>query len=245
MIHNSANIDNVVNNFVRGAFEYAGQKCSATSRGYVPASKWGEIKAKLVEILPKLKVGQPDDTYSFLSSVIDSKAFTRITSYIERAKASESCEVLGGEYDDSIGQFIHPTIIVTKDPKYETMEQELFGPVLTIYVYEDSEFENVLDLIESTSVYALTGSIFANDRNVIRHASERLRECAGNLYINDKSTGAVVGQQPFGGARQSGTNDKSGAEFILSRWTSMRTIKENFEDLGNWGYPSVDGSQQK
>eukprot|EP01080_Neovahlkampfia_damariscottae_P001429 gene1429-12048_t len=244
LVHNSANMTSVVNNLLRSAFEYSGQKCSACSRAYIPSSKWGEIKSQLVTELPKLKVGQPDDTNSFLSSVIDSKAFQRITAYIERAKASESCEVLGGHFDDSVGQFIHPTIIVTKDPKYETMEQELFGPVLTIYVYEDSEFENVLDLLDSTSVYGLTGSIFANDRNIIRHASERLRDCAGNLYINDKSTGAVVGQQPFGGARLSGTNDKSGAEFILSRWTSMRTIKENFEDLEHWGYPSVDSSKK-
>jgi 1-pyrroline-5-carboxylate dehydrogenase len=243
LIHHSADMDSVVNNLVRSAFEYSGQKCSACSRAYIPSSKWGEIKEKLNKILPKLMIGQPDDPNSFTSSVIDSKAFKRITAYIERAKSSPLCEVMGGEYDDSIGQFIQPTIIVTKDPKYESMVDELFGPVLTVYVYEDSEFEDVLSLIDETSVYGLTGSIFSRDRNIIRMASDRLRDCAGNLYINDKSTGAVVGQQPFGGSRLSGTNDKSGAEFILSRWVSMRTTKENFEDLKHWGYPSVDSSK--
>jgi 1-pyrroline-5-carboxylate dehydrogenase len=242
LIHTSANLDSAVANTIRGAFEYSGQKCSATSRLYVPKCMWPDFKKKLLSELEHVKVGQPDDPTSFYSAVIDSTAFKNITGYIDRAKQSKSCEIIyGGTYDDSVGYFIQPTVILTTDPHYETMEKEIFGPVLTVFLYDEKDFDGVLKLIDTTSEYALTGSIFATDRAIINKVTKELRNSAGNFYINDKSTGAVVGQQPFGGARTSGTNDKAGSQLILSRWVSVRAIKENFNDLTKFEYPSVDG----
>jgi 1-pyrroline-5-carboxylate dehydrogenase len=244
-VHSSADINTVVNNTIRGAFEYQGQKCSASSRAYFPASLWNNgLKDKLLEEMKYVKVGQPNDPTSFMSAVIDEQAFDRITGFIDRAKNNKSTQILfGGNYSKEKGYFIDPTIILTTDPKYETMEKEIFGPVLTIYVYDDkadNALENTLKLIDETSPYGLTGSIFARDRYVIAKATAMLRNTAGNFYINDKSTGAIVGQQPFGGARISGTNDKAGSEFMLHRWVSIRSIKENMLELKDWGYPSVD-----
>lgn len=198
-----------------------------------------EFKTKFLEQMKLLKVGQPDDPTSFMSAVIDKKSFQKITKYIDDAKLHKDCEVFGGEYSDKVGYFIQPTLIITKNPKYKTMCEEIFGPVLSLYCYEDEEYSKVLELINDVE-YALTGSIFAKDREVITKSIEALQDSAGNVYINDKSTGAVVGQQPFGGARKSGTNDKAGSEFMLTRWVSIRTIKENFGELDHWKYPSVD-----
>jgi 1-pyrroline-5-carboxylate dehydrogenase len=241
LVHTSANVEHTVHNLIRGAFEYQGQKCSATARAYIPKKLWPEVKKRLLEELPKIKVGQPDDPKSFLSAVIDSTSFNNIKGFIERAKQTDACEIMyGGKCDDSTGYFIEPTVIVTKDPLSETMRDEIFGPVLTIYVYDEKDEDSVLKLIDNTAIYALTGSIFARDAKFINKATHALRNSAGNFYINDKSTGAVVGQQPFGGARASGTNDKAGSEFIMARWCSIRTIKENLRELEHWGYPSVD-----
>lgn len=198
-----------------------------------------EFKNKFLEQMKLLKIGQPDDPTSFLSSVIDKKAFNKISKYIDDARNDKDCEVFGGEYSDKTGYFIPPTLIVTKNPKYKTMCEEIFGPVLTLYCYEDNDYSKVLELINE-SEYALTGAIFAKDREVIQQSLGALQDAAGNVYVNDKSTGAVVGQQPFGGARKSGTNDKAGSEFMLTRWVSIRTIKENFGDLEHWKYPSID-----
>ena len=222
----------------------------------MPKSKWPLIKEMLVREVKKLKVGQCDDPTSFLSSVIDESAFKDITGFIDRAKKTDSCEIIvGGNYDKSVGYFVEPTVIVCNDPRSETMEKEIFGPVLSVFVYDDSKYDETLVLLDTTSEYSLTGSIFAKDRQVITHTSKMLQESCGNLYINDKSTGAVVGnitykliynsiiilgQQPFGGARSSGTNDKAGSEHIMTRWVSMRSIKENFRDTNHWKYPSVD-----
>jgi len=244
-VHPSADLENVVFNTIRGAFEYQGQKCSATSRAYFPASMWNNgLKEMLLEEVKKIKVGQPNDPTSFMSAVIDERSFDNITGFIERARNDKSTTILhGGSYSKDKGYFIDPTIILTTDPKSETMVKEIFGPVLTIYVYDDkapNAMEDVLHLVDETSPYALTGSIFAKDRVAISKAASMLRNTAGNFYINDKSTGAVVGQQPFGGSRASGTNDKGGAEFMLHRWVSIRSIKENFGQLSGLGYPSVD-----
>ncbi|KAL9643561.1 hypothetical protein ABK040_010174 [Willaertia magna] len=236
--------DNYITQTIRGAFEYSGQKCSATSRCYVPKSKWSQVRERLVEEVRKLKIGQPNDTTSFSSCVIDEKAFDRIAGYIDRAKQNPKCEiVVGGGYSKEIGYFVEPTIIHTQDPKSETMVQEIFGPVLSVYVYDDSSqtyLDEILRLIDGSCGYGLTGSIFARDRYVIDKCLNTLRHSAGNFYINDKSTGAVVGQQPFGGGRTSGTNDKAGSEFMLQRWVSLRAIKENFLPASHWGYPSID-----
>jgi len=239
IVHSSADVDHVVFNTIRGAFEYQGQKCSACSRLYVPSDLWPQIKEKMVNEIKKIKVGQPDDFEAFMCAVIDKTAFKDITGYIDRAKKSPECEIIvGGTYSDKIGYFIDPTVIVTKNAMYETMKEEIFGPVLSVYVYEASKFEDVLKLADQTTSYALTGSIFARDRKAVEIAYEALRHSAGNFYINDKCTGAIVGEQPFGGGRASGTNDKAGAMLNLLRWVSPRSIKENFIPVTDWRYPS-------
>ena len=237
-VHPSADAAPVKTAIVRGAFEYQGQKCSAASRAYIPASMWPELKGPLIEETASLTMGDVRDFSNFVNAVIDRKAFDKIKSYIEAAKASDDAEVIvGGECDDSVGYFVRPTIIVAKRPDYVSMCDEIFGPVMTIYIYPDEEWEETLALVDSTSEYALTGAIFAKDRRVIRHATDVLNQSAGNFYINDKPTGAVVGQQPFGGARGSGTNDKAGSMFNLLRWVSARSIKENFVSPTDYTYP--------
>ncbi|KAK5581559.1 hypothetical protein RB653_001595 [Dictyostelium firmibasis] len=237
-LHNSGDVENFVNNTLRGSFEYQGQKCSACSRAYIPQSLWPQIKDKLVAGVKSMKMGQSDDFSSFVSAVIDKNSFNNIQSYIEHAKASPDAEIIvGGKCDNSVGWFVEPTIILAKDPHYKSMEEEIFGPVLTIYVYEDSKFEETLQLCDQTSPYALTGAIFSTCRYAIATAHKYLKNAAGNFYINDKCTGAVVGQQPFGGARASGTNDKAGSSLNLLRWTTARTIKENFVPLTGFTYP--------
>src|SRR5688572_10265404 len=236
--HPSADPIAVAVALARGAFEYQGQKCSAASRAYLPASLWPAIKKRLVADLGSMKMGTPENFENFINAVIDEKAFDKITSYITQAKKAKGTKIIaGGGYDKSKGYFIEPTIILVDDPNYVTMCEELFGPVLTIYVYEDDDFKKTLTLLDSTSPYALTGAVFARDRAAIGLATERLRHSAGNFYINDKPTGAVVGQQPFGGARQSGTNDKAGSILNLYRWVSARTIKENFNPPKDYRYP--------
>ncbi|MFN7115901.1 MAG: L-glutamate gamma-semialdehyde dehydrogenase [Saprospiraceae bacterium] len=236
--HPSANPAAVATALSRGAFEFQGQKCSAASRAYIPSEIWDEVKKTLTEQVHSFKMGSPEDFTNFINAVIDERAFDKITSYIAEAKENPDTEIiLGGNYDKSNGYFIEPTVIVVKDPNYRTMCEEIFGPVLTIYVYEGKDFEKTLELLDKTSPYALTGAIFAKDRSIIALATEKLRHSAGNFYINDKPTGAVVGQQPFGGARGSGTNDKAGSLLNLIRWVSPRTIKENFVSPTDYRYP--------
>lgn len=236
--HASADLKVLNTALVRGAFEYQGQKCSAASRAYIPASLWDDLKVMMEADINSFKIGGTEDFSNFINAVIDEKAFDKITKYIDRAKASKDAEVIiGGEYDKSKGYFIKPTVILAKTPDYETLSEELFGPVLTVYVYEDAKFEETLKLVDSTSIYALTGSIIAQDRYAIDQATTALRNAAGNFYINDKCTGAVVGQQPFGGARGSGTNDKAGSMINLLRWVSPRTIKETFTPDTDYRYP--------
>ena len=238
MVHPSANADQVVTALVRGAFEFQGQKCSAASRAYIPASMWKEVKEKLVAQVNGIKMGDPEDFTNFMCAVIDKPSFDKLSMFIDNAKKDADAEVIaGGSYDDSVGYFIRPTVIETTNPRYITMEEELFGPVLTVYVYEDDKWEETLDILDDTSPYALTGAVFSNDRYATEYAVERLSQAAGNFYINDKPTGAVVGQQPFGGARASGTNDKAGSILNLFRWTSPRTIKENFVPPVEYRYP--------
>ena len=223
---------------LRGSFEYQGQKCSAASRAYVPQSVWGRISGPLCDEVRKITMGDARDFTNFMTAVIDQRAFDKISGYIERAKSSDSCDVIvGGGCDDSVGWFIEPTIIVTTDPNYESMVEEIFGPVLTVYVYEDGDFINVLDVCDKASPYALTGSIFATNDADIQTAFNALRFTAGNFYINDKPTGAVVAQQPFGGARASGTNDKAGGPLNLLRWISPRSVKHTLDIPQDWGYP--------
>ena len=222
----------------RGAFEYQGQKCSAASRAYIPQSIWPAVKEQLEKDLASFKMGSPEDTSNFVSAVITEGSFDKLAKAIDAAKASNEAEVvIGGGYDKSVGWFIEPTVIVTTNPKYDTMETELFGPVLTIYVYEDAKWTETLQLVDETSPYALTGAIFSQDRYAIEEATKALENAAGNFYINDKPTGAVVGQQPFGGARASGTNDKAGSVLNLLRWVSPRTIKETFVPPTDYRYP--------
>jgi 1-pyrroline-5-carboxylate dehydrogenase len=241
MIHKSAEVEMTATAIVRGAFEYQGQKCSAASRIYVPSNLWPAIKEKMIADMATFKMGPTEDFGNFINAVIDEKSFDKIANYIEEAKKDDNCEIIaGGTYDKSSGYFVAPTVIVTKDPKYKTMCEEIFGPVLTVYVYDAEKFEETLALVDSTSEYALTGSIIAEDRYAIELATKKLRNAAGNFYINDKPTGAVVGQQPFGGARASGTNDKAGAMVNLLRWTSMRTIKETFAAPTDYRYPFLD-----
>lgn len=237
-VHNSADIDEVAAATVRGAFEYQGQKCSAASRMYVPKSIWPDLKDAILAMVNEIKMGDVTDFTNFMNAVIDEPAFTTITEYINFAKASNEAEIItGGGYENSKGYFIEPTIILTTNPKFKTMAEEIFGPVLTIYVYDDNNFEETLWLCDQTSPYALTGAIFAKDRYAVVLATKILRNAAGNFYINDKPTGAVVGQQPFGGARASGTNDKAGSMLNLIRWVSARTIKENFVPPKDFKYP--------
>jgi len=236
--HNSADVDALVVAAIRGAFEYQGQKCSAASRMYIPKSIWSEFKEKYVSEIKKIKMGDVEDFTNFMSAVIDKNAFDSITNYITFAKDSKEAEIItGGNFDDSKGYFIEPTTIVTTDPKFKTMEEEIFGPVLTIYVYNDNKFDEALQLCDETSPYALTGCVWAQDRKAILKMSNKLRDAAGNFYINDKPTAAVVGQQPFGGGRASGTNDKAGSGMNLMRWMTARTIKETFEPPKDWRYP--------
>lgn len=240
-VHKSAQVAPVVTALVRGAFEYQGQKCSAASRAYIPTNLWDEIKEGLVNQVSELKMGSPEDFTNFVNAVIDKNAFDTIKSYIDYCKESSDCEILvGGQCDDSVGYFIEPTVVLAKTPDFKTMEEEIFGPVLTIYVYDADKFEETLELCDRTSPYALTGSIFAQDRQAIRKAEAVLSHAAGNFYINDKPTGAVVGQQPFGGSRASGTNDKAGSLLNLLRWTSPRTIKETFVPAENYRYPFME-----
>ncbi len=237
-VHNSADVDALVTAALRGAFEFQGQKCSAASRMYIPKSLWKEFKEKFVAEVGKIKMGDVEDFTNFMSAVIDKGAFKSITDYIKYAKDSKEAEIItGGNFDDSKGYFIEPTTIVTTNPKFKTMEEEIFGPVLTIYVYDDNKLEETLTLCDETSPYALTGAIFAQDRNAIVKMSDRLRNSSGNFYINDKPTGAVVGQQPFGGGRASGTNDKAGSAMNILRWMTARTIKETFDPPKDWRYP--------
>ena len=238
MVHPSADACEVSTALVRGAFEFQGQKCSAASRAYIPESLWETVKENMLNDLDDIRMGSPEDFGNFINAVIDEKAFDSITAYIDGIKRAKNAKILyGGGYSKEEGYFIEPTVVQVTDPKYKTMCEEIFGPVLTIYVYKDAEYEATLDLLDETSPYALTGSIFAKDRAVINQASERLKYAAGNFYINDKPTGAVVGQQPFGGARGSGTNDKAGSILNLYRWISPRTIKENFVPPVDYRYP--------
>lgn len=239
--HSSADIDALVVAALRGAFEYQGQKCSAASRMYVPKSIWKQFKDKYVEEVSKIKMGDVEDFTNFMGAVIDRGAFETITSYIKYAKKSEEAEIItGGNFDDTVGYFIEPTTIVTTNPKFKTMEEEIFGPVLTIYVYEDEKLDETLKLCDETSPYGLTGAIFAQDRKAIVKMSDALRNAAGNFYINDKPTGAVVAQQPFGGGRASGTNDKAGSAMNILRWMTARSIKETFDPPKDWRYPFME-----
>ena len=238
MVHPSANVKQAVTGIVRGAFEFQGQKCSAASRTYIPKSLWPAIKEQLITDVKSMKMGSPEDFSNFITAVIHEGSFDKLASYIERAKKDTDVEIIiGGNYDKSMGYFVEPTVLLTTNPKYVTMETELFGPILTIYVYEDSQWHETLELIDQTSDYALTGAIFSQDRYAIEEATVKLQNASGNLYINDKPTGAVVGQQPFGGARASGTNDKAGSAMNLLRWVSPRTIKEVFVSPENYRYP--------
>ncbi len=238
LAHPSADAKQVATGIVRGAFEYQGQKCSAASRAYIPSNIWNEVKKYLVEDVNSFKIGSPEDFSNFINAVISKDSFDKCKGYIERAKASAECEILtGGICDDSVGYFVHPTIIVTTNPNYESMQQEIFGPILTLYVYDESQWKETLKLVDETSPYALTGAIFSGCRYAIEEATIALQNAAGNFYINDKPTGAVVGQQPFGGARASGTNDKAGSAQNLLRWVSPRTIKETFVTPTDYRYP--------
>lgn len=238
MAHKSAEPKSLAVAISRGAFEYQGQKCSAASRAYIPTNLWKEVKDYVLADLKSMKMGPTEDLTNFINAVIDEKSFDKLASYIEAAKKDSEVEIIaGGKYDKSKGYFIEPTIILAKDPKYVTMCEELFGPILTIFVYDEDKFEETLELVDSTSIYALTGAILAQDRYAIELATKKLSNAAGNFYINDKCTGAVVGQQPFGGARGSGTNDKAGAKINLLRWVSPRTIKETFVPPVDYKYP--------
>ena len=241
LAHPSADADVVSTALVRGAFEYQGQKCSAASRAYIPASLWPAVKANMQRDIASFKMGPVEDFENFVNAVITEVSFDKLAKYIDAAKADESVEIVaGGTYDKSKGWFIAPTVLKVDDPYYVTMCEELFGPVLTIYVYEDDKFDEILDVVNKTSIYALTGSIISQDRYAIAKATHHLRNAAGNFYINDKPTGAVVGQQPFGGARGSGTNDKAGSIINLLRWVSPRTIKETFDPPKDYRYPFLD-----
>jgi 1-pyrroline-5-carboxylate dehydrogenase len=236
--HPSANVKQVATGIVRGAFEFQGQKCSAASRGYVPQSMWPALKKKLITDVKSMKIGSPEDFGNFITAVIHEGSFDKLASFIDQAKKDADAEIIvGGNYDKSVGYFIEPTIIVTTNPHYTTMETELFGPIMTIFVYEDAKWQETLKLVDTTSEYALTGAIFSQDRYAIEQATIALQNAAGNFYINDKPTGAVVGMQPFGGARASGTNDKAGSALNLLRWASPRTIKETFVTPEDYRYP--------
>ncbi len=236
--HHSANLNQLVTAIIRGAFEYQGQKCSAVSRVYLPESKWPEIRKMIGKALSEIKMGPAEDFSNFFNAVIDEPSFNKLTSFIEQAEKDTEAEVIfGGKSDKSVGYFIEPTVIQTTDPHYITMREELFGPVLTVYIYKDDKYEETLDLLDKSTIYGLTGAVFAIDRYAIEVATCKLENTAGNFYINDKPTGAVVGQQPFGGSRGSGTNDKAGSIINLYRWVSPRTIKENFRPAMDFKYP--------
>jgi 1-pyrroline-5-carboxylate dehydrogenase len=239
-VHSSADVDEVVAGAIRGAFEFQGQKCSAASRMYVPDDLWPEVRERMLEQISTIGVGDPRNVRNLMGAVIDRSSFEKIGGYIERARRSEDAEILiGGGRDGSEGWFVEPTVILARDPRYESMVEEIFGPVLTVHVHPADRFEETLALCDSTSPYALTGAIFARDRGAVDTALEALRFSAGNFYVNDKPTGAVVGQQPFGGSRASGTNDKAGSLMNMLRWTSMRTIKENFRPARDYRYPHM------
>lgn len=236
--HASADPDALVTAIIRGGYEFQGQKCSAASRVYVPKSIWGRIEAGLVEQIQNIRVGDVEDFSNFVGAVIDRRAFEKISSYIGLAQSDPACSVLaGGRTDGKAGYFIHPTLVRTTDPKHVLMREEIFGPVVTLFVYEDADFEETLELCDTSTPYGLTGAIFANDRYAVERANERLRFAAGNFYVNDKPTGAVVGQQPFGGSRASGTNDKAGSAWNLMRWASPRAVKETFAPPTDYRYP--------
>ncbi|MGC5744053.1 L-glutamate gamma-semialdehyde dehydrogenase [Chryseobacterium sp. NFX27] len=236
--HPSSNVEAVATALVRGSFEYQGQKCSAASRAYVPKSLWADVKKVMETQMNSIKIGSPEDPSNFVNAVIDKNSFEKCRGYIDRANASGEAEVaIGGKYDDSKGWFVHPTVIETTNPHYESMVEEIFGPILSVYVYEDQDWKETLKLVDSTSPYSLTGSVFSQDRYAINEAFKALENASGNFYINDKPTGAVVGQQPFGGGRASGTNDKAGSKMNLLRWTSVRSIKETFVSPKDYKYP--------
>ena len=238
MVHPSANVEAVATGLVRGAFEYQGQKCSAASRAYIPKSLWNDVKAVMESQLKTIKMGSPEDPSNFINAVIDKNSFEKCKGYIERAeKSAEANIIFGGKCNDSKGWFVEPTVIETTNPKYESVCEEIFGPILSVYVYEDQDWKETLKLVDETSPYSLTGSIFSQDRYAIDEAYKALENAAGNFYINDKPTGAVVGQQPFGGARASGTNDKAGSKMNLLRWVSVRSIKETFVSPKDYKYP--------
>lgn len=227
VVHNSANINSASRGLVDGAFEYQGQKCSAASRAYIAKSIWPDIKENILEKVSRIKVGDIEEFDTFMGAVIDEKSFNTIKEYIEYSKNSKEAEIIcGGNYNDEIGYFVEPTIILTSNPHFKTMEEEIFGPVLTVYLYEDENYSETLSLVDKTSNYGLTGAIFAKDRFAIEQAEKALMYNAGNFYVNDRPTGAVVGQQPFGGSRLSGTNDKAGSKINLMRWICPRVIKE-------------------
>ena len=239
--HESANLEELSTAMVRGAFEYQGQKCSALSRAYIPTSIWPELSKSYLKKVNEIKVGDVENFSNFMNAVIDKPSFDSITSYIENARNDVDAEIItGGDYDESVGYFIQPTTILTNDPKYTTMCEEIFGPVLTVYLYDPKKWEETLHLVNTTSPYALTGCVWGKDSEAINFATEKLTHAAGNFYINDKPTGAVVGQQPFGGSRASGTNDKAGSIFNLIRWVSMRTIKETFDPPKDFEYPFMN-----
>lgn len=238
MVHPSANVEAVATGLVRGAFEYQGQKCSAASRAYIPQSLWNDVKKVIEAQLKTIKIGSPEDPSNYVNAVIDKNSFEKCKGYIERAeKSGEANVIFGGKCDDSKGWFVEPTVIETTNPKYESVCEEIFGPILSVFVYEDKDWNETLKLVDETSPYSLTGSIFAQDRYAIDEAYKALENAAGNFYINDKPTGAVVGQQPFGGARASGTNDKAGSKMNLMRWVSVRSIKETFVSPKDYKYP--------
>ena len=241
LAHETANIDELATAMIRGAFEFQGQKCSAMSRAYIPETIWDELKEKYLSELETVTVGSPRDFTNFMNAVIDKPAFDSITQYIDYAKNANEAEIIsGGTYNDSEGYYIQPTTILTSDPYFKTMEEEIFGPVLTIYLYDPADWDSTIDLVDSTSQYGLTGCIMGKDKEAMAQAKDRLTHSAGNFYINDKPTGAVVGQQPFGGSRASGTNDKAGSELNLQRWISIRTVKETFNTAKDYRYPFLE-----
>ena len=242
--HKSANTDEVVAALIRGAFEYQGQKCSAASRAYISKSKWKDIEEKLITELTTIKMGHPGDFSNFINAVIHKQSFNTLEKTLEKVKSDSNAKIIfGGNADSSVGYFIQPTVILTKKHDFFTMKNELFGPILTIYLFDDNNFDDILKKIDTTSEYALTGAIFAKNRDIIIKCLEELRNSAGNFYINDKPTGAVVSQQPFGGSRGSGTNDKAGSYLNLLRWVSPRTIKENFQNINNYRYPFLENEK--
>ncbi|MGH1518178.1 L-glutamate gamma-semialdehyde dehydrogenase [Chryseobacterium sp. JK1] len=236
--HPSANVEAVATALVRGSFEYQGQKCSAASRAYIPKSLWADVKKVMEAQMSTIKIGSPEDPSNFVNAVIDKNSFEKCKGYIDRANASgEATVAIGGTYDDSKGWFVHPTVIETTNPQYESMVEEIFGPILSVFVYEDQDWKETLKVVDSSSPYSLTGSVFSQDRYAINEAYKALENASGNFYINDKPTGAVVGQQPFGGGRASGTNDKAGSKMNLLRWTSVRSVKETFVSPKDYKYP--------